>query len=214
MVASTLTDSNCLLPKGFFAKVNDRGAISLTVSNPHTSASSYSPYFDNLTRHLNQSYPTGSNPWLMLTLAPTAVQLAIHSIPCDVLPDDDDQLFPLLNRCIENAKEISIISARYLNQDRDSRLSKKATSVVVSVNSHDVERLLSGIFLFSERRKVDRVVQAHRYTQYTNCYRFRHTSVRCAQKHPTCPYWALYLTRSTNGCRTPPALREGTKTRL
>ena len=41
IVASTLSDSNCLLPKGFFAKVNDRGAVSLTVTDPHTPASSY-----------------------------------------------------------------------------------------------------------------------------------------------------------------------------
>ena len=86
---------------------------------------------------------------------PTAVQLAIHSILCDVLPDDDDELFPLLKRYIKNAQETSIISARYLHKDRDSRLSKKATSVVVSVNRDDVEKLLSGIFLFSEGRKVE-----------------------------------------------------------
>ena len=53
IVASTLSESNCLLPKGFFAKINDRGAVSLTVTDPHTPASSYSSYFDALTRRLN-----------------------------------------------------------------------------------------------------------------------------------------------------------------
>ena len=209
IVASTLTDSNCLLPKGVFAKVNDRGAVSLTVTDPHTPARSYSPYFDALTHHLNHSYPTGSNPWLTFALAPIAVQLAIHSIPCDVLPDDDDQLFPLLKRSIENAKETSIISARDLNKDRDSRLSKKETSLVVSVNPDDVERLLSGIFLFSERRKVERVVQANSYTQCTNSYRFGHASARCTQKHPTCPYCALHHTRSAHRCQNPTCPKGG-----
>ena len=140
IVASTLSDSNCLLPKGFFAKVNDRGAVSLTVTDPHTRAGSYSPYFDALTRRLNQSFPTGSNPWLTFTLAPTAVLLAIHSIPCAVLPDDDDQLYSFLKQSIENAKETPIIPARYLNKDRDSRLSKKATSVVISVDPHQQKK--------------------------------------------------------------------------
>ena len=209
IVASTLSDSNCLLPKAFFAKVNDRGAVSLTSTDPHTPVSSYSPYFDALTPRLNQSFPTGSNPWLTFTLAPTTVQLAIHSIPCAVHPDDDDQLYPFLKQSIENAKETMIISARYLNKDRDSRLSKKATSVVVSVDPDDVGKLISGIFLFSERRKVEKGVQANRYTQCSNCYRYGHASARCTQKHPTYPYCALHHTRSAHRCQNPTCPKGG-----
>ena len=116
IVVSSLTESNCLLPKVFFAKVNDRGAVSLTVTDPHTPASSYAPYFDALTHRLNQFFPTRSNPWLTFTLAPTAVQLAIHSVPCDVLPGDDDKQFPFLKCSIENAKEATILSAPVLEQ--------------------------------------------------------------------------------------------------
>jgi len=36
IAATTLTDSNCLLPKGFIAKVNNRGAVSLTGTDPST----------------------------------------------------------------------------------------------------------------------------------------------------------------------------------
>ena len=60
-----------------------------------------------------------------------------------------------------NAKETMIISARYLNKDRDSRLSKKATSVVVSIDPDDVGKLISGIFLVSDGRKVEKVVQTN-----------------------------------------------------
>ena len=38
IVATTLTDSNCLLPKGFRVKVNDRGAVSLSGTDPLTPA--------------------------------------------------------------------------------------------------------------------------------------------------------------------------------
>jgi len=95
IAATTLTDSNCRLPKGFIAKVNSRGAVSLTGTEPNTPAESYTPYFDALTRRLNQSFPVGDNLWLTFTKAPTTVQLAIHSIPTHILPDDDEQLFRL-----------------------------------------------------------------------------------------------------------------------
>jgi len=124
IAAATLTDSNYLLPKGFIVKVNNRGAISLTGTNPNTPAESFAPYFDALTRRLNQSFPVGHNPWLTFTQAPTAIQLAIHSIPTDVLPDDNKQLFTFIKNSIHNAKAVTIGSARYLNKDRTARLSK------------------------------------------------------------------------------------------
>jgi len=58
-----LSESNCLLLLGFSATVNQRGAISLTVTDKATPAASYAPYFDSLTRALNQSFPVGENPW-------------------------------------------------------------------------------------------------------------------------------------------------------
>ena len=61
-------------------------------------------------------------------------------------------------------KAISIKSARYLNTDRDLRLSKQKTSVVVSVDPDHVNKLLPYLFLFSERLKVEKIVQANRYT--------------------------------------------------
>ena len=117
IVATTLTESNALFPKGFTVKFNDRGAVSLTGTNPLTSAESYAPYFDAITRRLNQSYPTGSSPWLPFSLALTAIQLAIHSVPVDVLPDDHDQLFSFLTPSILNTKAVEISVARYLNKD-------------------------------------------------------------------------------------------------
>ena len=53
IIATTLTESNCLLPKGFRVKVNDRGAVSLTGTDPLTPAESYASYFDAITRRLN-----------------------------------------------------------------------------------------------------------------------------------------------------------------
>jgi len=209
IVAASLTESNCLLPKGFIAKVNDRGAVSLTGTNPHTPASSYAPYFDALTRRLNQSYPTGSNPWLAFTVAPTSVQLAIHSVPTSVLPDEDDQLYPFLKQSIYNAKEVPISAARYLNKNRDSRLSRNATSVVVSVDPKHVSTLQPALFLFSSRLKVEKTVQANRYTQCTNCYRYGHAAQRCPQKHPSCPYCALHHTRAAHRCQNPTCPKGG-----
>ena len=209
IIATTLTESNCLLPKGFSVKVNDRGAVSLTGTDAVTPAESYAPYFDAITRHLNQSYRTGSSPWLSFSLAPTAVQLAIHSVPIDVLPDDDDQLFPFLKSSILKAKAVKISAARYLNKDRASRISKQATSVVVSGDPDDVQKLLPSFFLFSKRLKVEKTVNANRYTQCNNCYRFGHASQRCKQTHPSCPFCALHHTRSAHRCQNPTCPKGG-----
>jgi len=209
IAAATLTDSNCLLPKGFIAKVNNRGAVSLTGTNPNTPAEAYAPYFDALTRRLNQSFPVRNNPWLTFTQAPTTVQLAIHSIPTHILPDDDEHLFTFIKNSILNAKAVEIGAARYLNQSRAARLTKQATSVVVSVNPDDVPTLIPAIFLFSKRLKVEKTTQANRYTQCTNCYRFGHASARCTQKHPTCPYCALHHTRSAHRCQNPTCPKGG-----
>jgi len=203
ITAATLTESNCLLPKGFIAKVNNRGAVSLTGSKPNTPAESYTPYFDALTRRLNHSFPVSDNPWLTFTQAPTTIQLAIHSIPTDVLPDDDKQLFTFITNSIHSAKAVTIGSARYLNKDSTARLCKQATSVVVSVNPDDVPILLPALFLFSKWLKVEKMTQANRYTQCLNCYRFGHAHARWTRKHPTCPYCALHHTRSAHRCQNP-----------
>ena len=102
--------------------------------------------------------------------------MAIHSIPTHILPDDDEQLFTFIKNSILNAKAVEIGAARYLNQSRAVRLTKQATLVVLSVNPDDVAILLSVIYLFSKRLKVEKTMQANHYTQCTNCYRFGHAS--------------------------------------
>jgi len=209
IAAATLTESNCLLPKDVIAKMDNQGAVSLPGTNPNTLAESYAPYFDALTCRLNQSFPVGNNSWLRFTQAPTAVQLAIQSIPTYILPDDEEQLFTFIKNSILNARAVEIGPALYLNQSRATRLTKQATSVVVSVNHDDFPILLPAIFLFSKGLKVEEMTQANRYTQYTNCYRFGQASARCTQKHPTCPYCALHDTRSAHRRQNPTCPKGG-----
>jgi len=147
--------------------------------------------------------PSEITPWLTFTQAPTAIQLAIHSIPTHILPGNDEHLFTFIKNSIYNAKEVEIGAARYLNKDRAARRTKQATSVVVSVNLNNVPILLPALFLFSKGLKVEKTMQANRYTQCTNCYRFGHAAARCTQKHPTCPYCALHHTRSAHRCQNP-----------
>jgi len=53
IAGATLTASNWFLHKGFITKVNNRGALSLTGTNPEILAEFFTPYFDGLTRRLN-----------------------------------------------------------------------------------------------------------------------------------------------------------------
>jgi len=169
IAARVLRESNCLLPLGFSATVNPRGSVSLTVTDKATPAASYAPYFDSLTRALNQSFPVGNNPWCTLVLAPTAVQLAIHGLPLRFLPQDEEELFPYIQQAILNDKATQILSARYLNPSRDSRETKQATSVVVTVDPLNVSALTSGIVILSQKPKVELAFSSSRTSPCKNC---------------------------------------------
>jgi len=203
IAARILRESNCLLPLGFSATVNPRGAISLTVTDKATPAASYAPYFDSLTRALNQSFSVGENPWCTLVLAPTAVQLAIHGLPLRFLPQDEEELFPYIMQAILNDKATPVLSARYLNPDRDSRGTKQATSVVVTLDPEHVSALTSRVFILSQKRKVELAFSASRTSQCRNCWRYGHTHQRCPASHPTCPICALHHTRAAHRCQNP-----------
>jgi len=209
IAAATLTDSKCLRPNGSIAKGNNRGAVSLTGTGPNTPAESYTLYFDGLTRRLKQSFPLGDNHWLTLNKAPITVQLAIHSIPTHILQEENDQLLDFINKSIHNVNEVTIGAARYLNQSGTTRLTKQATSLVVSVNPDYVHILLPALFLFSKPLKVEKTTQATCYTQCTNCYQLVHASARCTQKHPSCPYCALHHTRAAYRCQNPTCPKGG-----
>jgi len=200
---------NCLLPLGFTATVNPRGSVSLTVTDKATPAASYAPYFDSLTRALNQSFPVGENPWCTFVLAPTAVQLAIHGLPLRFLPQDEEELFPYIRQAILNDKATQIHSARYLNPSRDSRATKQATSVVITVDPHNVSALTAGVVILSQKRMVELAFSSSRTSQCKNCWRYGHAHQRCPATHPTCPICALHHTRAAHRCQNPTCPRSG-----
>ena len=144
-----------------------------------------------------------------MTQAPTTIQFAIHSIPAEVLPEDENQLFTFIKNSIHNAKAVTIGSARYLHKDRTAGLPKQPTSVVFSVNPDDVPILLPALFFFSKGLKVEKTTQANRYTQCLNCYRFGQAHPQCTQKHQTCPYCALHPTRSAHRSQNPTCPKGG-----
>jgi len=209
IAARVLCKSNCLLPLGFSATVNPRGSISLTVTGKATPAASYAPYFDSLTRALNQSFPVGDNPWCTLVLAPTAVQLAIHGLPVRFLRQDEEELFPYIWQAILNDKATQIFSARYLNPSRDSRETKQATSVVITVDPHNVSALTSGVVIRSQKRKVELAFSSSRTCQCRNCWRYGHAHQQCPATHPTWRICALHHTRAAHRCQNPTCPRGG-----
>jgi len=119
-----LREANCSLPRSLKAIVNDRGSVTLIVVDTSVPAASYAPYFEALTTKLNQSFPVGPNPWLPFRLAPTSVQLAIHSLPVDYMPLQDEDLFNYLSDSILNSKDVTISAARFLNPNRQSCMEK------------------------------------------------------------------------------------------
>ena len=176
IAASVLTDGNCILPLTVTTKVNDRGSVTLLVTDPTTPAAPFAPYFDALSSQLNKSFPVGDSPWLPFRLAPNEVQLAIHSRRLAFLPEDPEELFPCLAESVLNSKNVLILAARYLNPDKRSREGKTATSIIVSVHPGDVFTMGSSIRLFSRSRTIERAYFSNRYTQCKNCWGYSHVA--------------------------------------
>jgi len=203
IAARVLRDANCILPLGVTTKVNDRGSVTLLVTDPATPAAALNPYFDALSAQLNKSFPVGESPWLPFRLAPNEAQLAIHSLPIAFLPENPDELLPCLGESILNSKNIRILAARYLNPDAASREGKSATSVIVSVYPGDVPAMGSSIRLFSRSRTVKRAYSSNRYTQCKNCWSYGHVALRCPSPDPVCPICSLNHTRAMHRCPNP-----------
>ena len=124
------------------------------------------------------------------------MQLLTHSIPLAFLPSDDAQLFPSLHESIRNARGVSILSARYLNPDPESRDQKSATSVVVTVAPPDAFAVLPSINLFSPNRRVEQMFFSSKNSQCKKCSKFGHIPTRCPSTLPVCPFCWLTHTKA------------------
>jgi len=200
IAARVLRDANCILPLAVTTKVNDRGSVTLLVTDPATPAAPFAPYFDAVSAQLNKSFPVGESPWLPFRLAPNKAQLPIHSLPIAFLPENPDELLPCLGESILNSKKIRILAARYLNPDVASREGISATSVIVSVHPGDVPAMGSSIRLLSRSRTVERAYSSNKYTQCKNCGGYGHVAPRCPSPDPVCPICSLNHTRAMHRC--------------
>jgi len=62
IAARVLRDANCILPLTVTTKVNDRGSVTLLVTDPSTPAAVFAPYFDALSSQLNKSFTVADSP--------------------------------------------------------------------------------------------------------------------------------------------------------
>jgi len=203
IAARVLRDDNSILPLAVTTKVNNRGSVTLLVTNPATPASVFAPYFDALSSQHNKSFPVGESPWLPFRLALNEAQLAIHSLPLTFLPEDPEVLFPCLAESILNSKDIRILAARYLNPNGASREGRFATSVIVSVQPGAVPAMCSSIRLFSRSRTIERAYSSNGYMQCKNCWGFGHVAPRYPVAGPVCPICSLNHTRAMHRCPNP-----------
>ena len=132
-MAALLKEANCSLPLSLTASVNRNGAVTLT-ANPYTPSSTYSPFFNAMTKKLNQSFPVGDNPFQVFREAPTSVELLIHNLPLSILPHEPTDLFPSLLESISNAIDVPIFGARFIQSDPVKRAEQRTTSGVMAVD--------------------------------------------------------------------------------
>jgi len=199
IMAAVLKEANCSLRLSLTASVNRNGAVNLT-ANPYTPSSAYSPFFDAMTKNLNQSFPVGDNPFQVFRAAPTSVELLIHSLPLSILPHEPTDLFPSLLESISNTIDVHICGARFLQSDPVKRAEKRTTSVVVAVNPLHVSRFGESIRPFSRARTVAPAYSACKSTQCRKCWRFGHSAPLCKEEAQACPICTLLHHRSTIRC--------------
>jgi len=61
ITARMLRNATSILPLAVTTKVNDRGSVTLLVTDPDTPAAAFAPYFDALASQLNKSFPRGDS---------------------------------------------------------------------------------------------------------------------------------------------------------
>jgi len=199
IMATVLKEAHCSLPLSLTASVNRNEAVTLT-ANPYTPFSAYSPFFDAMTKKLNQSFPVGDNPFQVFREAPTSVELLIHNLPLSILPHKPTDLFPSLLESISNAIDVPIFGARFLQSDPVKRAEKCTTSVVVAVDPLHVSRFGESIRLFSRARTVAPAYSASKSTQCRKCWRFGHSAPLCKEEAQACPISTLLHHRSAHRC--------------
>jgi len=199
IMAAVLKKANCFLPLSLTASVNRNGAVTLT-ANPYTRSSAYSPFFDTMTKKLNQSFLVGDYPFHFFREAPTSVELLIHNLPLSILPHEPTHLFPSLLESISNAIDVLIFGPRFLQSDPVKRAEKRTTSVVVAVDPLHVSRLGKSIRLFSRATTVAPAYSAFKSTQCRRCWCFGHSAPLCKEEAQACPICTLLHYRSAHRC--------------
>jgi len=81
--------------------------------------------------------------------------------------------------------------------------------VVITVDPHNASALTSGVFILSQKRKVELAFSSSRTSQCKNCWRYAHAHQRCPATHPTCPICGLHHTRAAHRCQNPTCPRSG-----
>ena len=204
-------EANSQLPVSFKSFVNSKGAVTHSIVDTSVPAASYPRFFEALTSRLNQSFPVADNPWQTFRLAPTDLQIAIHGLRLDAMPEVDALLAFSLSISINNAKAFIIKGARYLNPDCQSRTAgKHACSVVVQVAAEHGWRMTDPplALLYGENRVVKRAYPSSPFTQFGNGWKFGHVKQRC--KNPTiCSLCSGPHFKSQHRCSNPSCPKEG-----
>jgi len=199
IMPAVLKEANCSLPLSLTASVNRNGAVTLTV-NPYTTSSADSPFFDAITKNLNQSFPVGDNPFQVFREAATSVELLMHNLPLSIQPHEPSYLVPSFLESISNAIDVPIFGARFLQPDPAKGVKKRTTSVVVAVDPPLVSRFSESIRPFSCACMVSPAYSASKSTQSRKCWRFGHSARLCKEEAKACPICTLLHHRSAHRC--------------
>lgn len=190
--------------------VNEVGTVSVT-GHPTVQSIHLAPMFVALTKALNDFTGTlpseyGPNDYQLFTQAPTDVDVAIHGVTLFALGDEEKELTQTLTDALLCAKNLTVISARFLRKNLEDR--KNTTTVIVVLAPTDAAYMGQSVHLFSMNRKCNIMWSATPSTQCRRCYKHGHATQGCVSKEFVCPICARDHPKHAHNCPHPNCIGE------
>ena len=202
-IARTLLGCKCEEPTSLQVSSNRfNGTVTLTVPNGSVSGQ-YTKYLGEITKALNGALPDDEPEFLPFRQVPTDVDVLIHGITLAAVPEDPIELNNNIKEYFKDFHRIDVSSAKFLKANPESRIDKRATSIVVRLPEVDTAKVTPHV-VFMGKRKESRVMwHATPTTQCTRCWKFGHPKIGCRENTDLCPICSKTHAEKDHKCHQP-----------
>jgi len=164
-----------------------------------------------MTTALNAVLPEGSQDYMECRRAPTDSQVVIHRLSLEATFNDEQTMLSVIKESLFVGQQVNITSARLLQKDPEIRLSKKFTSVVVSVSTDQVDKITPSVLIDGRYKASVLMWDSNPTKQCKKCYQYGHPEEGCKATHHTCPISAGEHRLKEQKCASRTCTRKGVR---